>query len=380
MIFYLVQNLFLIFSKVKKYLLLVTVVAFFACNRQKDNGFEIKVNLTGSQGKILLEKRNGNDWIPVDTAEIKDGLAILKGEVKYPEDYYISILGEEPKTVVFVENTGITVTGHADSLENVRVAGSKTHDEYNRINTRIREIGEEYIGLYQQARSAGNSGDTEKAGQLMKKVQELYNGVLNLQKDFIKNNPDSYAVPYFLNRIQYGLEIEELDELVTGISEEVLSVPSLAELKERVDKMRSFTIGKAAPDFVMNDPQGNPVRFSDVYSKNKYTLLDFWAAWCGPCRTENPNVVAVYNDYKNRGFGVFGVSLDRDKQAWLKAIEDDKLAWTHVSDLAYWNNAVARMYLISSIPSNLIVDQHGKIVARNKRAEELRQTVSGLLE
>jgi thiol-disulfide isomerase/thioredoxin len=109
-------------------------------------------------------------------------------------------------------------------------------------------------------------------------------------------------------------------------------------------------------------------------------LLDFWAAWCGPCRQENPNIVAVYNDYKDKGFSVFGVSLDRDRDAWLKAIDDDKLTWPHVSDLAYWNNSAAQLYAVNSIPSSLIVDKTGKIIAKNKRDEALREAVSELLD
>jgi peroxiredoxin len=366
--------------KVNKYLVLITVISFFACNRQKDQGFEIKVSLDGSHGKILLEKRGETAWIPVDTADIKDGKAVLQGEVKFPEDYYLSVLGERPKTIVFVENSDISVVGHVDSLETVKVTGSATHDDYESINNRMRQIGEEYMELYQQAREANSSGDTVKAGQLMEKVQELYKGITNIQKDFIRDNPDSYTVPFFLERLQHGLEVEELDALVSGLSPEVSQVPSVIKLKEKVEKMKAFAIGRTAPDFEMNDPQGKPVKFSDVYSKNKYTLLDFWAAWCGPCRVENPNIVAVYHDYKDKGFGVMGVSLDRDKQAWLKAIEDDKLTWTHVSDLAYWNNAAARMYLINSIPSSLIVDNNGKIVAKNKRGAELRKTISAFLD
>ena len=214
----------------------------------------------------------------------------------------------------------------------------------------------------------------------MEKVQELYKGITNIQKDFIRDNPDSYTVPFFLERLQHGLEVEELDALVSGLSPEVSQVPSVIKLKEKVEKMKAFAIGRTAPDFEMNDPQGKPVKFSDVYSKNKYTLIDFWAAWCGPCRVENPNIVAVYNDYKDKGFGVMGVSLDRDMQAWLKAIKDDNLTWTHVSDLAYWNNAAARMYLINSIPSSIIVDNNGKIVAKNKRGAELRKTISDFLD
>ena len=158
------------------------------------------------------------------------------------------------------------------------------------------------------------------------------------------------------------------------------SIPSIIDLKVKIEKLKTVAIGQIAPDFTQNDPEGNPVKFSDIYSKNELTLLDFWAAWCGPCRGENPNVVAVYNDYKDKGFTVFGVSLDREKDAWLKAIEDDGLTWTHVSDLSYWQNAAAQLYAVSSIPHSLLVDKTGKIIAKDKREDELRKAVSEFLE
>ncbi len=367
-------------NSMKKILVLITAAAFFACSQQQQEGFEIKVDLEGAEGQILLEKRGASDWIPVDTAEISNGTAVVRGEVDAPEDYYISVLGQQPKTIVFVENTDITVTGKVDSLAQVTVSGSKTHDDYNTVNRKIQEIGEEYMALYQQAREAGAAGDTASAMQLMEKVEELYESTNTLQEEFVRDNPGSYATPYFLSRIQHGMEVEELDQLVSALDPKLDSVPSITALKERIEQLKTVAIGQTAPDFTMDDPDGNPVKFSDVYAQNDYTLLDFWAAWCGPCRNENPNIVAVFNDYKDKGFGVFGVSLDREKEAWLKAIEDDNLDWPHVSDLSHWNNAAAQMYAVNSIPSSLIVDKNGKIVAKNKRDEELRETVSELLD
>jgi peroxiredoxin len=274
----------------------------------------------------------------------------------------------------------MTVSGNIDNLELITVTGSKTHDEYNQVNSRIQEIGEEYMALYQQAREAAAAGNEEQATQLMQQVEELYESTNTIQADFIRDNPGSYATPYFLSRVQYGMDVDELDKLVSALDPKLTEVPSIVALKERIDKLKTVAVGQVAPDFTMNDPDGNPVKFSDIYKKNEYTLLDFWAAWCGPCRQENPNIVAVYNDYKEKGFSVFGVSLDRDRDAWLKAIDDDKLTWEHVSDLAYWNNAAAQMYAVNSIPSSLIVDKNGKIIAKNKRDEELRETVSELLD
>jgi len=363
----------------KKILVFIAAVALFACSLQEE-GFEITVNLDGAEGQILLEKRGASQWIPVDTADIVDGTAVLKGEVTVPEDHYLSVMGQRAKTILFVENAKMTVSGNIDNLELITVTGSKTHDEYNQVNSRIQEIGEEYMALYQQAREAAAAGNEEQATQLMQQVEELYESTNTIQADFIRDNPGSYATPYFLSRVQYGMDVDELDKLVSALDPKLTEVPSIVALKERIDKLKTVAVGQVAPDFTMNDPDGNPVKFSDIYKKNEYTLLDFWAAWCGPCRQENPNIVAVYNDYKEKGFSVFGVSLDRDRDAWLKAIDDDKLTWEHVSDLAYWNNAAAQMYAVNSIPSSLIVDKNGKIIAKNKRDEELRETVSELLD
>ncbi len=196
----------------------------------------------------------------------------------------------------------------------------------------------------------------------------------------MKNNPSSYVSPYILSSIQYGKDVEELDSLVNGLDPKLQTVQTILDLKDHLEAMKKVAIGQIAPDFTQNDPDGNPVKFSDVYSKNEVTLLDFWASWCGPCRGENPNVVAVFNDYKDKGFTVFGVSLDKEKESWLKAINDDKLNWTQVSDLAYWQNEVAKEYAINSIPSNLLVDKTGKIIAKNKRGDELRETLAKMLD
>lgn len=381
MIFYLSGGIHndIIFTEMKKFFVLLLMVAFFACN-QKQKGFEIKVDLKGAEGQVLLEKRGESQWVPVDTAEIINGVAVLKGQVDVPEDHYLSVLGQRGKTIVFVENKDMTVQGNIDSLEQVVITGSETHDEYLKVNDKIREIGEQYMELYNQAREAATSGDTTRATQLMQQVEEMYESANTMQEDFVRNNPASFATPYFLSRVQHGLDVEELDELVINLDPQLNAVPSIVQLKKRLEKLRTVAVGQIAPDFTMNDPDGNPVKFSEVYAQNEYTLLDFWAAWCGPCRAENPNIVAVFNEYKDKGFSVFGVSLDREKDAWLKAIEDDNLTWLHVSDLAYWKNAAAQLYAVNSIPSSLIVDKNGKIVAKNKRGEELRQTVSELLD
>lgn len=363
----------------KKILVLVLAAAVFACT-QKPAGFKIDVKLSGAEGKILLEKRGSGEWIPVDTADIVEGVAVLEGEVKTPGDMYLSVLGQRAKTMIFVENAAMTVTGNIDSLDKVVVTGSLSHDEYATLNKQINEIAEKYMAMYQESQAAIAAGDTAKGRQIMEEVEKLYESTNTMREDFIKTHPASYVSPFLLSQIQYGKEAEELEALVGALDPKLDSVASVVKMKEQIIKLKTVAVGQVAPDFTQNDVNGNPVSFSSVYSQNKLTLLDFWAAWCGPCRAENPNVVAVYNEFNTKGFTVFGVSLDRDKDAWLKAIADDKLVWTQVSDLAYWQNAAAQTYAIQSIPSSLLVDQTGKIIAKNKRGDELRAFVADYLK
>jgi peroxiredoxin len=363
----------------KKYLVFILAVVAFACS-QKPSGFNIEVQLEGADGKILLEKRGPGALVPVDTADIVEGIAVLEGEVDYPADYYVSVLGERAKALVFVENTEMKVTGKADSLQLVKVTGSITHDEYAVLNDQINKISEKYMALYQESRAAVAAGDTAKGRELMVEVEKMYESTNTMREDFVKNNPASYVTPYFLSQIQYGKEVDELEAMVGVLDPKLDSIPSIIQLKEQIVKLKKVAVGQVAPDFTQNDPDGNPVKFSDIYSQNDLTLLDFWAAWCGPCRAENPNVVSVFNEYKDKGFTVFGVSLDRDKDAWLKAIADDKLTWAQVSDLAYWQNEAAQMYAIQSIPSSLLIDRTGKIIAKNKRGDELRAFVAETLK
>ena len=361
----------------RKLLVVILSVVLFACTQQE--GYKITVKLDGADGNVVLEQRGTSQWIGIDTAEVVNGVAVLEGEVEFPGMYYISVNGQRNKAIIFVENANISVTGKADSIAVAEITGSSTHDEFKAINDQIQKIGEEYMALYQEARTASASGDTTKAEELMEKVETLYASVGTLQEDFVKANPASYVTPLLLSQIQYEKDEAELETLVSALDPKLDNVPEIVALKEKIEKLKKVAVGQTAPDFTQNDADGNPVKFSDIYSKNELTLIDFWASWCGPCRQENPNVVATYQKYKDQGFNVFGVSLDRDKDAWLKAIEDDGLTWDHVSDLAYWNNAAAKIYAVNSIPASLLVDKNGKIVAKNKRGEELGETVAEFL-
>ncbi|HEX7493325.1 MAG TPA: TlpA disulfide reductase family protein, partial [Bacteroidales bacterium] len=171
---------------------------------------------------------------------------------------------------------------------------------------------------------------------------------------------------------------DELEKMVDELNSSIAALPEMKSLKERVSLMKSVAVGQKAPDFTLNDVNGNPVALSSKIGA-RLLLIDFWAAWCNPCRQENPNVVKIYNEFHKKGFDVFGVSLDNTREDWVKAIADDKLTWTQVSDLQRGNSAAAKLYSVNVIPSNFLLDETGKIIGRNLRGEALYNKVNEIL-
>jgi peroxiredoxin len=361
----------------KNVLGLVLLAVLLGCS--SPDGYKIEVILQGGEGKAFLEQREGGIFIPKDTAEFKNGKAVFKGKVDFPDLYILHIEGNDQRTLLFVENVPFKVTGKVDSLQAIQIAGSPVNDDFTKIKADLDKDNKIAMAKYQEYQAAAQSGDTLKASIIMEEVKSLFNVTEKKIVDFIKSNPASWVTPLFLAQMESSLSSEELDSLVSGLDPKLSVTPSVKDLKERLGKTKKVAEGQVAPDFTQNDPNGNPVKLSDVYSKNEYTLIDFWAAWCGPCRQENPNVVAAYSAFKAKGFGVFGVSLDQDHDRWVKAIEDDKLVWTQVSDLNYWQNEAAKMYAVNSIPANFLVDKTGKIIASNLRGEDLLKKLAELL-
>lgn len=192
----------------------------------------------------------------------------------------------------------------------------------------------------------------------------------------ISNYQDLVSNPQFTGFALENLENQEVLDIMTAAGKQFPDHKGLAAYKKKVAE----NMNRKAPDFTLPDVNGQPLALSSF--KGKYVLIDFWASWCGPCRMENPNVVSTYQQYKNKNFTVLGVSLDRpgQKEAWLKAIKEDKLDWTHVSDLKYWESAVVPLYGINAIPYNVLIDPDGKILATNLRGPALPAKLQALLK
>ncbi|OUJ71972.1 TlpA disulfide reductase family protein [Hymenobacter crusticola] len=198
---------------------------------------------------------------------------------------------------------------------------------------------------------------------------------------YVTTHPD---VPASLDSLKEAVgqvpDYEKTTKLYNALSAAVRNTPAGKAYGEQLERIKLVAVGQQAPNFTQQTPDGRQVSLADY--RGKYVLVDFWASWCGPCRAENPNVIKVYNQFKDKNFDILGVSLDKDqaREKWLKAIQDDKLAWTQVSDLKGWENQVALLYRVQAIPQNFLIDPSGKIVATNLRGEDLHATLSKLIK
>lgn len=357
---------------------LLSILIVVACST--NDQYVLKGNLEGAQDELVyLQTYKDGKLSRIDSASIVNGsFEFEKGSLDMPTMHYLSVEGKRGSLGLFLENSEITIAGHIDSIYNATVMGSVTHKEFEAYNDGLSPFYEKNSSLYQEYRAAMEEGDTVMAKQISDQRMEVNHEIETYQADFIKTNPASVVTPVVIRSISYGLDAQQLGAYLDILDPSLEDTEIVKDLNLRVESLRRVEIGQVAPDFSMSDVDGNEVTFTEI-DGYKLLLVDFWAAWCGPCRRENPNVVAVYNDFHEAGFDVLGVSLDNDREAWLKAINDDQLTWTHVSDLGGWSNSAAKLYAVNSIPANFLLDADGKIIAKGLRGENLRTEVARLL-
>ncbi|MEO6406162.1 MAG: TlpA disulfide reductase family protein [Ferruginibacter sp.] len=332
-------------------------------------------------GLIYLNIYNETGTIK-DSANIKDGAFSFNSHVDKPVYAVLNLPGkpQQDAFVFFAEPATMNISGRGDTLKNLSISGSKLNDDdkrYRKHMALITDREKKNNEIYTQALKDKNqhiqdSLDALEDVMLVEKRKQV--------GEFVKANPNSLRSAMAINEnFGYYAEAYEVKPLYTALSENMKQTETGKKVKAMMDVYETVSIGKHAPEIAQQDSLGNTFHLSSL--KGKYVLVDFWASWCGPCRRENPNIVKAYNQFHPKGFEILGVSFDNEKgrPKWLKAIQDDKLFWWQVSDLKGWNNATSALYYVKAIPSNVLIDKNGVIVAKNLFGKKLTDKLNELM-
>ncbi len=340
----------------------LVICLFFVGIAQAQQGFEIKGMVKNAPAKILASLRSDGKTIATDT--IRDGQFIFKGQLKDPGLVQIVFSSNTEGIDLFLFNDRVVIEADFSDLSHAKLTGSELAVDYELYKLKFNPIKDQLNELVTKINPEKNSSKRDSLVFLfetakIKLVEEV--------NDFVKKKWKSPVSSFLLLMVSPLISDLETRYNELGNAAKRGSFAKMIEQKIAIAKTNS--IGTEAQEFSQKDTAGKLVSLKSF--RGKYVLIDFWASWCGPCRAENPNVVAAYNQFKQKNFTVLGISLDDNKASWMGAIKKDQLFWTQLSDLKSWGNAVAQLYKVQSIPANLLIDPSGVIIAKNLRGEEL---------
>lgn len=373
-------------------ILIISVVSF-SCKNSEPNMDGYVINGTavgvydGVRAYLKIKDERGKDMIQ-DTAIVFSEKFTFTGKIDLPEMWYLSVNSVAGEIPIIIENAAISVILNKENIQESKIEGSKSNDALNEYATSVKNLSEKRFEINRKARENNISQDSIAIKNFSEQIENINTEMYALPFEFMKKRKDNFFSLILLESLMKGQspDYANIENTFQSLDSELKNSmlgnkinSQLLILKQENEKASSLDIGKVAPNFSAPKADGQLLALNDI--KGKVTIIDFWASWCGPCRRENPNVVNVYNKYHNKGLEIIGVSLDRSNQKdkWLKAIEDDKLTWHHVSNLQYFNDPVAQLYQIRSIPATYILDSNGTIVAKNLRGPALEAKIAELL-
>ncbi|MXN90560.1 redoxin domain-containing protein [Flavobacterium sp. Sd200] len=385
-------------------LFLAAAALVVSCKNLADNEFEITGEVDASlDGKnVILEKQGPMGFMPVDTVKIEGGKFVFKDTTSAPSINFISLEGKQDKLNFILEPGAIEIKMDKDTLFKSKVGGTFNNEkleEFKQIGFKMyqktQKFQKENNEKRSQALQANDTVTANRIGKEYRKITEEWEGEL---VNFMKKNPKAYCNVIVLGQVaQMQIKpMEEIKKLFDALDPEVKNSKEGKQIGEyfvEYEKQKNATpqpqetestpavgvkVGDIAPDFSAPTPDGKTLSLKQAMGK--VTIIDFWASWCKPCRAENPNVVALYNELHGKGLNIIGVSLDKEAAAWKKAIADDKLTWNHISNLKFWDDAIAKQYGVQGIPATFILDASGKVIAKDLRGAELKAKVQELLK
>jgi peroxiredoxin len=362
----------------KKYTLSFIAIVMLSAFADAQLKFTVKGTIVGlpDSTEVTLHADNPQNE-PVAKAISKKGNFNLKGSVKEPALYVLTYAyaGATLSLPFFIEGGVVKVDAYVGEFITAKVQGGKIQSQYKSFQQQFDPLFFQLDVISRQINDPVYAAQKDSLYVVLRSVVTL---VDQKTDEYVELEKNSFVSPLLLLFVyNFFQQPEPLENRYGKLTEPVQKSYYGRMVGKIIEGLKIGAVGTQAVDFQQADTSGAMVSLSSF--RGKYVLVDFWASWCGPCRMENPNVVQAYEKFKDRNFTVLGISLDRSKEAWMQAIKDDRLNWTQLSDLKFWSNDVARMYKISSIPQNILIDPNGKIIAKNLRGEDLPKKLEELM-